>query len=489
MKKVITYIILILVLLGCGSGLTYEEKITQYNKLVSSADSLSEVEDYNQIILTTTEAIKITDTLSQAFIQRAEANLSLNNLKDARKDFSKAIKIDGETSIAYKGRAIANLLNDKKKAFLKNINIYIKHHENDISAYSLRADYYVEDKDYESAISDYSFCIKDEPENSLFYLKRGNVYAINGQGALSISDYDNYVRLNPDKNNDEVFYKRGVLNMKVQNYQKAISDFSLISESFGKVEVFDLIADCFYNLKQYDEAIENYSAFLMENPDNYEVIDKRANSYLKNNSLKNADSDFKRSASLKWESKGFFYKYGWYILFIIVYFLISIILSKTINEEYDNKKISKSYIYFFFTGVFGGHYLYTNKQSTNNITRLSKVVRGHDLFTFSCLRYLIHSGLIFILFFLDSFYIRSFYNKPDLLLSGVSSSTYSLYLIYTILFLLLLDVFLLPYYVFSHNYNERLSINDIASKQQEIEITELESLMNKQNTEFKALES
>lgn len=467
MRKIITFIILSLIIVSCGSDFTYNEQISQYNKLVSSADSLNKIKDYKQAILTSTQAIKITDTLSQAYIQRGEANLSLNNLGNAEDDFGDAIKIDGEKSIAYKGRAIVNLLDDEKSDFLEDISIYIKSHEKDTYAYSLRADYYAEDEDYENAILDYTSCLKNEPKNSLFYLKRGNVYAINGQDALSIKDYENYTLLNPSKNNDQVFYKRGVLNMKCQNFQKAINDFSSISKSFGKVEIFDLKADCFYNLKQYDKAIENYSLYLQKKPNNYEVIDKRANSYFKINSLKNADLDFKKSASLKWESKGFFYKYGWYVLFIIGYFLIGIILSATINEEYDNKKISKSYFYYFTTGVLGGHYLYTN----------------------SYLRYLLHSVLIFLLFFLTSFYIRSFYNHPDLLMSGVSNSTYSLYIFYTMLFLLFLDVILLPYIVFSYNYNIRLSINDEISKKREIEIDELERLMKKQNTKFKTLNS
>ena len=210
----------------------------KYNKLVSSADSLNKIKDYKKVILTTTQAIKITDTLSQAYIQRGEANLGLNNLGDAEDDFSDAIKIDGEKSIAYKGRAIVNLLDDEKSDFLEDISIYINSHQKDIYAYSLRADYYAENEDYEKAILDYSSCLKYEPKNSLFYLKRGNVYAINHQDSLSIKDYENYTLLNPNRNNDQVFYKRGVLNMKGQNFQKAINDFSSISKSFGKIEIF-----------------------------------------------------------------------------------------------------------------------------------------------------------------------------------------------------------------------------------------------------------
>lgn len=454
-------------MISCGSDLSYKEQISQYNKLVSSADSLNKIKNYKQALLISTKAIEITDTLSKALIARGEGNLGLNNFDDAEDDFSDAIKIEGEKSIAYRGRAITNFSNNEKSDFLEDINIYLTHHPKDIYAFSLRADYYAEDEDYENAILDYSFCLKNEPKNSSFYLKRGNVYAINGQDALSVKDYENYTRLNPDKNNDLIFYKRAVLNMKTQNFQKALNDFTLISKSFVKAEIFDYKGDCFYNLKEYDKAIENYTFYLATNPNNNEVIDKRGDSYLKINNINKANNDFKKSATLKWESKSFFYKYGWYILFIIGYFIISLISSSTINEEYDNKKISTAYFYYFIVGIFGGQYLYTN----------------------SILRYLLHTVLIFTLLFLNCFFIRSFYNNFDLLITDVLSSSYSLYIIYTIIFFLFSDIILLPYFVFSHNHNLRLSINDTVPKKRKNDIDELESLMKKQNTKFKTLKS
>lgn len=454
-------------MISCGSDLSYKEQILQYNKFVSSADSLNKIKNYKQAILISTQAIEITDTLSKALIERGEGNLGLNNFDDAENDFSDAIKIEGEKSTAYRGRAIANLSNDDKSDFLEDINTYLTHHQKDIYALSLRADFYAEDEDYEKAILDYSFCLKNEPENSSFYLKRGNVYAINSQDALSVKDYENYTRLNPDKNNDQIFYKRAILNMKSQNFQKAINDFTLISKSFVKAEMFDYKGDCFYNLKEYDKAIANYTFYLKTNPNDNEVIDKRGDSYLKIDNLNKANNDFKKSATLKWESKGFFYKYGWYILFILGYFLIGIISSTTIKEEYDNKKISTAYFYYFIVGIFGGQYLYTN----------------------STLRYILHTGLIFTLLFLNCFYIRSFYNNFDLLTTNVLNSEYSLYIIYSIILLFILDIIFLPYFVFSHNHNLRLSINDTVSKKRKNEIDELESLMKKQNTKFKTLKS
>lgn len=465
MKKKIIFAVLSSLLISCGSKISYKDQIIQYNSLVSTADSLNKNKDYKQSIIASTEAIEITDTLAHAYLKRGDSNLGLNNYDDAVDDFSEAIKLEGEKSVAYKGRAIAYYFKNEKDDFSDDIDIYITNHSNDIYAHSLRGDYYTEDEDYEKAILDYSICLKNDPGNSTFYLKRGNVYAMDGQTNLSIIDYENYTRLNPNINNDALLYKRGLLNIKANNFQKAINDFSLISYSFTNSKIFELRGDCFFALKNYNDAIKNYSLFLASNPDNIDVRSKRGDSYFNNKDLKNANSDYKNSATLKWNSKSLFYKYGWYILFILGYLLVGLILLCCIKEEYDDKKFKKSYWYYFLTGLFGGHYLYVNY----------------------FLRYLLYTILIFTLFFLNSFNIRSFYNHNELFWSGIISTQYSLLLIYVILILFVVDFLMLPYAVFSYNHNLRLSINDEISKQREIEVNKMAVLLEKQNTKFKSL--
>lgn len=464
MSKKITTIFLIALLCSCGSKTSYEEQIKQYKNFVHIADSLNKIKDYKESITASSKAIKITDTLPQAYLKRGDSYLGLKNYDKAKDDFSDVIKIEGEKSVAYKGRAIANYFIKEEDDFTEDIDIYIKYHA-DPYAHLLRGDYYAKKNKYDKAILDYSICIKNNPQNSILYLKRGNVYANAGKTNLSVNDYEIYTRLNPTKNNDLVFYKRALQNLKAKNYQKAIDDFALISELSSDLKIIDLTGDCFYNLEKYKDAIKNYSAYLVKDPNNYKVLEKRATSFLAIEDLKNADKDFKNVATLKWESKGFFYKYGWFILFIITYFTLGLIIASTVKEEYDNRKISKSYWYYFLTGLFGGHYLYLHYN----------------------FRYYLHSILIFTLLFINSFNIRSFYNHYNLLSSGALSSQTSRIIIYMIIILLVIDIILLPYFVFSMNHNLRLSINNKIPKQREIEINEISILVDKQNNKFKTL--
>ena len=146
MTKKLTFIFFTALLYSCSPKTSYEEQIKQYNNFVSNADSLNKTKDYNKGVTASSEAIKIIDTLPQAYLKRGDSHLGLKNYDEAQDDFSDAIKIEGEKSIAYKGRAIANYFKNKKDDFKCDIDIYIKHH-NDSYANSLRGDYYTNENE------------------------------------------------------------------------------------------------------------------------------------------------------------------------------------------------------------------------------------------------------------------------------------------------------------------------------------------------------
>lgn len=454
-------------LISCGSDLSYEAQIEQYYNLISSANSLNNNKNFEQALIKATEAIKITDTLSSGFVKRGVANLGLKKYKDAEDDFSETIELQGEWSIGYRGRAIAFFYQNEKSDFIEDMDIYISYHSNDAFAHALRGDYYFEDKEYEKAILDYSICLNINPQNSAMYIKRGIAYAQDEQNELSVKDYESYTNLNPNKNNDAIYYEKGLLNVKSNNFKKALDDFSLISKSFKTSNVLELKGDCYYNLRDYKKALSSYNEHLKITVESYTVLEKRGNTYLSLNNTKKANSDFKEMAYIKWKFKSFFFKYGWYIIFILIYFITSLLIFGIIQNknEYDNKKISKSYKYLFLTGLFGGHLLYTNYYS----------------------RYLLHTILIFLLLFFNIYNIRSFYNHLDLLFSGFFNTQYSAALVYLVIGLFVIDLIFLSYYIFSENHKIRLSIDNNVSKQRESEIKKIGDIIDTQRTNFNTL--
>ena len=467
MKKLLSGLFLSLFVIGCGSKETYKEQIERYNLLVAEANTYNDTKKFDKALFSSNKAVEITDTLAPALLERGNANLGLNKWDDANDDFSDAIDLEGEKSAGYKGRAIANYFNDEKGDFIDDISNYINHFKNDVYAHSLRADYYIEKQDYDEAIVDYSICLRNDPNNASFYLKRGNAYAMAEQNNKSILDYENYTRLTPDKNNDQIFYKSALLNSKIGQYQKAINDLLLISNNNRKPAVQKLIGDNYTSLRDYTQAVKNYSTYLRMKPKDYLAYKKRGDSYMANNEVNLANADFKTGALLQWGEAGIIFKYGWWILFAIVYFVIGQILFVNVKEEYDNKKIRKGYWYYSLSGFFGGHHAYT--KSINKFLLLAICILS---FTF-----------------INSFNVMSYYNRPDLLWLGILETPYSLYLLYGIVILLLIDAILLPYYIFSENHALRKTITDEMPKQRRSEIDSIEVLIKQQNTNLKKLNS
>lgn len=466
MDKKILISLLSLLLISCGSKLSYEEQIDQYNTMIRTGDSLYKNKEYSKAIIRFNDAIKITDTLSTAFLRSGMTNLSMKNYDEAKENYSDAINIDGEKSVAYKGRALANYYSIEYDDFIDDINIYITNNKFDMEAYSLRGDYYGDNEDYENAVNDYSICIKNNPNNSAYYLKRGNVYAIDGKNDLSISDYKIYTKLTPNQNNDIIYFKRGTLNIKAENYKGALNDFSQLSKSFSNSQIFALKGDCYFYIQKYHEAIKNYSLYLDSNPTDSDILFKRGDSYNKIKDSFNANRDYERAANLQWQGKGSLFRYGWYVLFITLYLSIGLIINSCIAEVYDNKKLKKVYLLYLFTGILGGHYLYLK------------------YFT----RYLIQTILIFALGYINAFNIRSYYDHFDILWTSVKNTPFSLEVIYVITFLLVLDCLSLPYYIFNYNHKLRNSINKISSERREREIKKILNLIEEQNNNFKSLQ-
>lgn len=199
MYRKLFILVLSLFIMSCGDGLTYEQKISNYNLYISKADSLFQVNDYEGTVRYANTAIAITDTLSTAFIKKGNACYELNWLECAEENFDKAIKIEGKTSNVYKLRALVHLKNNNSD-FLDDINIYIKNHPKDEEAIVLRRDYFEEKDDFGNAIEEYSNAIKKDSENVDLYIKRGELYFKNGDYKNALEDYNTVLEFVPEDN-------------------------------------------------------------------------------------------------------------------------------------------------------------------------------------------------------------------------------------------------------------------------------------------------
>lgn len=215
--KVLLILLGLFLLSSCGSDISYQEQINNYNKFVDKANLLIETGNYREAFPYANSAIEITDTLPSAFVSKGTALYHLSKLKDARKSFDKVIKIEGAKSPAYKSRALVHLKN-KNSNFLDDINVYLENYPGDEEAIELRRTYYEDKNDLKNAIREYSTAISSNPDNNDLIFKRAELYFKNKDWDASLKDLETILKLDP--NNNFVIGKKREIEKILHNKSK-----------------------------------------------------------------------------------------------------------------------------------------------------------------------------------------------------------------------------------------------------------------------------
>jgi len=99
-------------------------------------------------------------------------------------------------------------------------------------------------------------------------------------------------------NDVNAYYNRGYARFKLKEYNEAISDFSAVLDKNGTMESYFYRGNCYYSLKEYKKASDDYTKASEQQPVNPEVYFNRgyANYRLKN--FKEAANDWNKAIEL-----------------------------------------------------------------------------------------------------------------------------------------------------------------------------------------------
>jgi len=142
-------------------------------------------------------------------------------------------------------------------------------------AYWLRASAYFNYNQVGPAIDDYTKTIsllKDTDKDlSEVYVNRGFAYMTINNVDKAIADYTTAIDLNP--NNSQAIWDRGIAYQELGIFDTAISDYSVAAQYYQKDRyslsvIYTNRAQCFVNLKRFDQAIADCNSAILLNPDN-----------------------------------------------------------------------------------------------------------------------------------------------------------------------------------------------------------------------------
>jgi len=213
-SKIICTIIAALLLVSCGSDLSYQDQIKNYNYLVNKADSLIIVENYNEAYQYANSAIEITDTLPNAFFAKGTAFYRQNRFEKAEENFDEVIDIEGDKSRAYKSRALV-YLKMKDSDFLDDIDTYLESYPDDEGAHELRRDYFEAENDFDKAIEEYNIVIKTHKDSVELYVRRSEMYLKNKDYDETLDDYNMVLSMRPDS--PDIKSKKTSLEKKINS--------------------------------------------------------------------------------------------------------------------------------------------------------------------------------------------------------------------------------------------------------------------------------
>jgi tetratricopeptide (TPR) repeat protein len=183
-----------------------------------------------------TNAIARKDVYADAYFQRGNAEMELNNMENAADDFRKAVDRNLDSSGQ---RAI----NDYAKTF-----------------YQLSIKNYSESKT-DSALININKAIALFPANGQYHFKKGEYLLTWGKYQDAVTTLGKAVGL--DANNAEAYYLRGRAYTGLQKWQEASKDYSKAIElNQYHLRARKELGDAYFSMDNFSKAAESYEGFL-----------------------------------------------------------------------------------------------------------------------------------------------------------------------------------------------------------------------------------
>jgi tetratricopeptide (TPR) repeat protein len=161
------------------------------------------------------------------------------------------------------------------------------------TAFFERAKIYTAKKDYDNAVKDFGECINLGEGKSLYYLARANAFSLMKKYPDAVTDLTEVIRLDPQSL--QAYEARAEDNFLLQQYDEVINDMTDAIGLDRKPTHYRLRAAAFRELKDYENAILDYTHAVELNPKNPDIYVERGRTYLLMENYNEALADAKKA--------------------------------------------------------------------------------------------------------------------------------------------------------------------------------------------------
>lgn len=255
-------------------------------------DDKGAIEDYNQ-------GLKYLPESKIFLINKAVAQQKIEDYKGSAETYAVLTRLYPKFDNAYLGRAQLNLSVGDTIAALNDISKCIEVNENNADAFVMRADILIKKaSDYEKALQDMNSAIKLEPKKADYFVNRAFLKYHLDDYFGAMADFDYAIELNPS--NVPARFNRGLLRMEVQDNNKAIEDFSYVLER--EPDNFMALynrATLYQETRQYKLAIADYDKVIERYPNLPMAYFERSECKRLSGDLKGGERDYYKSRDLQ----------------------------------------------------------------------------------------------------------------------------------------------------------------------------------------------
>lgn len=166
--------------------------------------------------------------------------------------------------------------------------------QNQAAKYLTEANDYISQGLFDRALERINMFFHLYPDNEEGYIMRASIYTGNGEYDKAIEDFTHAIALNP--NVSDYYLQRGCLYILLNDFDHAQEDFnSVISLNNEDPYALLLIAQIYYEKKEYQKAIDTYDIYLADHPDTADVLAQQAYLYSMLNDVEHTISKLRQA--------------------------------------------------------------------------------------------------------------------------------------------------------------------------------------------------
>lgn len=240
------------------------------------------------------------------FVTCSYANTS--NLSDRKiikqiKKYNKKIKRNQENPKLFLKRGYLKFCLKDYKSAIEDFTLAQALDSENVNVYYLRGRAWFEKENYQDAMDDFNKALELKRKDSKIYVSRGLVKDRIGEHESAISDYTLAIKY--DKNSRTAYINRGITNDKLGKPIAAVGDYQRairVSKGFAPDAYYNMgLAEC--KRERYEEALEDFTKAIEQNPMYSNAYYKRGLVYIKLNHLQLAKLDFEKAVQYNQQNK------------------------------------------------------------------------------------------------------------------------------------------------------------------------------------------